>query len=196
MNPAITPGLSGSRVLADTLPGTRVRDLLLVIVGAAFVALCAQISLHIPGSPVPVTMQSFAVVVAGAALGSRRGAAALLLYVAAGLLLPVYAGGASGTSVLWSGDGGYLVGFVVAAALVGWAAEHRADRKPLLAAATFALGQLAIYIIGVPWLKLATGVSWGTAVHEGFTLFIIAGIIKSVMAGAVLPSAWRLRRGI
>jgi biotin transport system substrate-specific component len=196
MNPAITPGAPVTRVLGDTLPGARVRDLLLVLGGAAFVALCAQISFHIPGSPVPVTMQSFSVVVVGAALGFRRGTAALVLYLVAGFVLPIYAGGTSGTSVLWSLDGGYLVGFIVAAAVTGWAAEHGADRNPLLATATFALGQASIYLVGVPWLKVATGMSWGTAIHAGFTVFILAGIVKSVMAGVVMPSAWRLRRAV
>jgi biotin transport system substrate-specific component len=195
LNLATTSGTTESRVLGDTLPGARVRDLLLVLGGTAFVALCAQISFHIPGSPVPVTMQSFSVVVVGAALGLRRGAAALALYLVAGLMLPIYAGGTSGTSVLWSGDGGYIVGFVAAAAITGWAAERGADRNPVFATITFAVGQAAIYVIGVPWLKVATGMSWGTAIHAGFTVFILAGIIKSVMAGVVMPSAWRLRRG-
>ncbi len=196
MNPAIKPGLSGSRVLGDTIPGARLRDVLLVIGGAAFVALCAQISFHIPASPVPVTMQTFAVVVTGAALGTRRGVAALVLYLLAGLVLPVYAGGTSGTDVLWSASGGYLFGFVLAAGISGWAAEHGADRKPLMAFAAFTLGQAAIYAIGVPWLKVATGISWGTAIHEGFTVFIISGLVKSAMAGIAIPAAWRLRRSL
>jgi biotin transport system substrate-specific component len=191
-NPALTPGLRGARVLGDVIPGDRVRDVLLVLGGAGLTALGAQISIHVPGSPVPITAQTLAVVLAGAALGTWRGISSQLLYLVLGLALPIYAGGTSGTGVLWGATGGYLVGFVVAAGLVGWAAEHGADRWPLLAAATFALGQLAIFGIGVPWLKVSTGMSWPTAIHDGFTIFILGGVIKAILAGIAMPTAWRI----
>jgi biotin transport system substrate-specific component len=191
---ALTQRPTAATVLGDLLPATRVRDAALVAGGAGLTALGAQIAIHVPPSPVPVTGQTLAVVIAGAALGARRGAASQLLYLLVGLLLPIYADGASGSHVLWGASGGYLVGFIVAAGLIGWAAEHGADRRPLLAAATFAAGQLVVFGVGVPWLKVAADMSWGDAVHYGFTVFIVGGIIKAVLAGVVTPSAWHLVR--
>jgi biotin transport system substrate-specific component len=181
-------------VLADVLPGALVRDVLLVLAGALLTVLGAQIAIHVPPSPVPITGQTLAVVVAGSALGMRRGAASQLLYVLLGLFLPVYADGASGPEVLWGATGGYLVGFVVAAALVGRLAELGADRRPLIAFAAFCAGQLAIFGIGVPWLKVSTGMDWSTAIHDGFTIFIVGGIVKALVAAAVVPGAWRAVR--
>src|SRR5688572_31687423 len=104
-------------VLVDAFPGAWARDVALVFAGALLTVLGAQIAIPVPPSPVPVTGQTLAVVIAGAALGWRRGAASQLLYVAMGLVLPVYADGASGLDVVWGATGGYLVGFVVAAGL-------------------------------------------------------------------------------
>jgi biotin transport system substrate-specific component len=181
-------------VLGDVLPVGRVRDALLVLGGAGFTTLGAQVSIHVPNSPVPVTGQTLGVVLAGAALGARRGAASQLLYLLLGLVLPIYSDGASGGHVVWGATGGYLVGFIVAAGLVGWAAEHGADRLPGLAILTFAAGQLAIFGIGVPWLKVSADMTWGAAVHYGFTVFILGGIIKALVAGGAMPAAWRLQR--
>jgi len=194
--PAINNSFPSTRVLADTLPGDRVRDVLLVFAGAGMTALGAQISIHVPQSPIPITGQTLAVVLAGAALGTWRGAASQMLYLVLGLFLPIYAGGTSGGSVLWGPAGGYIVGFVFAAALTGWAAEHGADRKPLLALLMFALGQLAIFGIGVPWLKVSADLSWGTAIHEGFTIFLLGGVIKAVLAAIAMPTAWRVQRRV
>ena len=119
-------------VLADALP---LRDAVLVAGGAGLTILGAQIAIHIPPSPVPVTGQTLAVVVAGAALGARRGAASQLLYVLLGLFLPVYSDGASGIDVIWGATGGYLVGFVLAAGAIGWVAERGYDRRRVTAIA-------------------------------------------------------------
>jgi biotin transport system substrate-specific component len=195
--PAINARFPHTRVLGDTIPGdTVVRDVLLVFAGAGLTTLGAQISIHVPNSPVPVTAQTLGVVLAGAALGTWRGAASQFLYLLLGLFLPIYAGGTSGGAVLWGATGGYIVGFILAAAFTGWAAEHGADRKPLLALATFALGQLAIFGIGVPWLKVSADLSWGTAIHDGFTIFILGGIIKAILAAIAMPTAWRIQRRV
>jgi biotin transport system substrate-specific component len=179
-------------VLADALPGARVRDVLLVVSGALLTAACAQISIKIPGSPVPLTGQTFAVVLVGAGLGARRGGLSMLLYVALGLVLPVYASGAQGTGVLFGSSGGYLFGFVLAAWAMGLIAERGGDRRVVSAALAFAVGQLLIFGVGVPWLKVDTSQSWGWAIHEGFTIFILGGVIKAALAGVLMPSAWRL----
>lgn len=186
----------GPVVLGDVFAGTRVRDATLVLAGALLTVLGAQISIHVPPSPVPITGQTLAVVLAGAALGWRRGAASQLLYLAIGLFLPVYADGAQGWDVVWGATGGYLVGFVFAAAVIGWLAERGADRRVLVAIATFVVGQLVVFGIGVPWLQVSTGMSWSTAIHDGFAIFIVGGLIKAALAGAVTPAAWRVVRSV
>lgn len=178
-------------VLADAIPGTWARDVVLVVCGALLTVLGAQIAIHVPPSPVPITGQTLGVVIAGAALGWKRGAASQLLYVLLGLFLPVYADGASGPDVVWGATGGYLVGFVIAAGLIGRLAELGADRRPLIAFLAFCAGQLAIFGIGVPWLQVSTGMSWGDAIHNGFTLFIVGGIIKAIAGAVLMPAAWR-----
>ncbi len=183
--------LTDRAVLADVLPGARVRDGLLVVAGAALTALCAQISIHVPPSPVPITGQTFGVVVAGASLGSLRGGASQLLYVLAGLALPVYAGGTHGWVVLSGPTGGYLVGFVLAGFAIGRIAEHGGDRRVRAALPAFAVGQLLIFGIGVPWLKVSASLPWPLAIHEGFTIFILGGLIKAAAAGVLMPLAWR-----
>jgi biotin transport system substrate-specific component len=179
-------------VLADVVPGARVRDAVLVVCGALLTVLGAQIAIAVPPSPVPITGQTLAVVLAGGALGARRGAASQALYLVLGLFLPVYSDGAQGIDVIWGATGGYIVGFIVAAYLVGALAERGADRKPVIAFAAFAAGQLSIFAIGVPWLKVATDMSWGDAIHNGFTIFIVGGIVKAILAGGLAPGLWRL----
>jgi biotin transport system substrate-specific component len=178
-------------VLADAIP---VRDVVLVAAGAGLTVLGAQVAIPIPPSPVPVTGQTLAVVVAGAALGARRGALSQLLYVLLGLLLPVYADGASGPEVIWGATGGYLVGFIAAAYAIGWLAERGRDRKVLTAFLSFVAGQAIVFGIGVPWLWLSTGMEWGDAVHGGFVIFIIGGLMKAALAGLITPAAWRYVR--
>jgi biotin transport system substrate-specific component len=183
-------------VLADVVAGTRVRNALLILGGAALTALGAQIAIPIPPSPVPVTGQTLAVVIAAASLGARRGVASQALYLMLGLFLPIYSDGASGIDVIWGATGGYLVGFLLAAYVIGTLAERGADRRLSAAFATFVAGQLVVFSIGVPWLKVATGTDWGSAIHNGFTIFIVGGLIKALLAGAAVPGAWRLVRRV
>ena len=183
------------RVLADVFTRTRARDAALVLAAALLTALCAQISIPIPGSPVPITGQTFAVLLTGAALGANRGAAGQLLYVGLGLIgLPFYADGASGAHVIWGATGGYLVAFPLSAWICGRAAEMRLDRSPLKALRVFALGSLVVFAIGVPWLAVSAGISLSEAIDVGFVPFIPGGIVKAVLAAGLLPSAWRLVR--
>ncbi len=179
-------------VLADIIPGAGLKDAILVFSGAVLTVIAARISIPLPPSPVPITGQTFAVVVVGASLGASRGFCSLLLYVSMGLFLPVYSNGTQGWDVLWGATGGYLIAFPIAAALIGFLAEKGADRKPLLAFLTFALGQLVIFGIGVPWLKVVSGMGWDKAIYNGMIVFIIGGLIKSLLAGITLPLVWRL----
>ena len=186
-----TLSLPRQSVLADALP---VRDTVLVVSGALLTALFAQISINVPGSPVPITGQTLAVGLVGATLGARRGASSLALYALLGLFLPFYADGESGWDVVWGASGGYIIGFIFAAGLIGWLAEHGADRKPVLAFLAFVLGQLVIFAFGLAGLKIAVGESWSWTIHNGFTIFIVGGIVKALIGAVALPSAWGLVR--
>ena len=168
---------------------TRVRHIALIALGAGIVALSAQ--LVIPTQPVPFTGQTLGVLAVGAALGFRRGAAALLLYLAIGAIgVPVYAEGKAGLGVVSGATGGYLIGFVVAGAIVGRLAELGWDRRLPGALVAMAIGTAVIYAIGVPWLKVATGMSWAEAVNLGMTKFLVWDAAKALIAGAALPLTW------
>jgi biotin transport system substrate-specific component len=169
--------------------GTRVRHVVLVVAGALFVALCAQV--YIPFQPVPLTGQTFGVLMVGGALGFRRGALALLLYLAIGLIgLPVFAEGKHGIDIVRGATGGYLIGFVVAAAIVGRLAELGWDRHIGGSLGAMLIGTVVIYAFGVPWLKVSTGMSWAEAVAVGLTPFLLWDTAKLVVAGALFPAGW------
>lgn len=179
-------------VLADAVWPQRslLRQALLVVAGSLLVALCAQVRIPLPFTPVPITGQTFGVLLVGAVLGARRGALSLVLYLLEGAVgLPVFAGGAAGAFHLLGPTGGYLVGFVVAAWLTGYLAERGWDRdyRCLLA---MAAGNIAIYILGVVWL--ARFVGWEAAWVKGVLPFIPGDALKIALAGAALPTAWRL----
>jgi biotin transport system substrate-specific component len=181
--------------LTDRWSASAVGTVTLVIGFAALTAVSAQISYQPHGWVVPITGQTFAVVLSGAALGSIRGAASMLLYGLAGISgLHVFAGGAHGWSQLAGATGGYIIGFVVAAAVLGWAAERGWDRTPLKAWPLFVLGLAVVYAIGVPWLKYDLNLSWRVAIHSGMTVFLWGEVIKVALAGLLLPAAWRLRK--
>jgi len=180
---------------------SRVRHIVLIVAGALFIALTANYAVPVPGSPVPVTGQTFSVLLVGGALGFRRGILATLLYVVIGFFLPVYAQHASGIGTIATvtsghlvlgATGGYLVGFVLAAALVGRLAELGWDRNLVGAIAAMAIGNFVIYLIGVPWLMAVTGASLATAIAQGVTPFIVGDIVKLLLAGAAFPFAWWL----
>ncbi len=170
---------------------------LLVLGFSAFVALAAQVS--IPLMPVPITGQTLAVLLTGAALGSRLGMLSLIAYLAEGLLgLPVFAGGASawtlspatGAPYVVGPTLGYLVGFVASAGVVGWLAEHGWDRSIPRAVVAMVVGQAVIYVFGVAWLSRFVP---GTAVLlAGVVPFLPGDAIKIGLAAAGLPGAWSL----
>jgi len=181
---------SRSLVLADLIPGGRVRDLVAVASAAGLTGLCAQVSIHTPLSPVPFTLQTFAVLLCGAALGSVRGSLAMLVYlIAGGLGLPWFAHASAG----WGGASfGYVVGFVLAAGLVGWLSERRADRHVLGTAAQFVLGSLLVYTVGAGWLALDLHLSASQAVAFGVRPFLVTDAMKAALAAVALPASWRL----
>ncbi|AJP02022.1 biotin biosynthesis protein BioY [Streptomyces cyaneogriseus subsp. noncyanogenus] len=186
---AAIPSRTG-QVLADLLPASRVRDIALVAGGAALTGLAAQISVPVPGSPVPVTGQTFAALLVGTALGAGRGVLSLALYALVGMAgVPWFAGGASGTA---APSLGYVFGMLLAAAAVGALARRGADRSPWRTAGTMVLGEAIIYAVGVPYLALATGMSATAAIAAGLTPFLIGDALKAVLAMGLLPAAWKL----
>lgn len=178
------------RVLADLVPGGMLRDLALVAGAAAFTGAAAQVAIPLPFTPVPLSLQTFAVLLSAAALGPYRAGAAMLLYLAAGMVgVPWFAEQRSGIGFA---SFGYIVGFVVAAALVGLLARRGADRSVRGTVGIMVLGNLAIYAIGVPYLALAIGVGLPEAVMLGLVPFLLGDALKILVAAGILPSAWRL----
>ena len=180
-------------VLADAFPRTAARNAVLVIAGAAFVGLAAQVAVPLPFTPVPVTGQTFAVLLTAAALGTWRGVASMLLYAALGLAgVPWFAGGSSAFQ-----DGalvvsfGYVLGFIAAAALVGALAERGATRSAAGTAGLMVLGNLVIYSIGVTWLAAALDVTLGRALELGVQPFLLGDALKVALAAGLFPLAWR-----
>jgi biotin transport system substrate-specific component len=168
------------------------RDILLILAGSWLVALFARI--EIPLQPVPITGQTFAVLLVGALLGSKRGAAAMIAYlVQGGLGLPFFAGGASGIGILSGATAGYLLGFVGAAYAVGWLAEHGLERSVRTSILPFLIGTVVIYFFGIAWLSVMLG-SVSLAIQHGLLPFLIGDLVKLVLAALVLPTAWKLIR--
>ncbi len=182
-------------VLADRIfPRTRVLDIVLVVAGAALTALLAQV--QVPLWPVPITGQTLAVLLVGATLGFVRGASALGLYLVLGLVgLPVYTpqddgSHLTGLAALAAPSFGYIIGFIPAAAIVGWLSERAWDRKVLKALATFVGGSLVVFAFGLPWLAAVLGTDLPTTLQYGLYPFIVGGLVKAAIAAALLPLAW------
>ena len=184
------------RTLADVVPGGLVRNVALVVGGTLFVALSALVQIPLPFTPIPLSLQTFAVLLTGAALGSRRGALSMGIYLLAGVAgVPWFAAQHSG----WAfASFGYVVGFVAAAWLAGRLAEAGADRQVLKSTGLLVVGNVVIYAFGVTGLAASTGMGLGTAVAKGVVPFLIGDVIKIAVAAALLPAAWKLvgaRRG-
>ncbi|MCX6365264.1 MAG: biotin transporter BioY [Armatimonadetes bacterium] len=176
------------RTLADTLA---LPSWLLVPAASLVIAACAQVSIPLPFTPVPLTGQTFAVLLTGMALGSRRGALAVALYVLeGGLGLPFFAGGAAGLAKLIGPTGGYLFAFPLAAFLAGTLAERGWDRKPLTTALGMLLASLTIFLFGALWLAQFVG-GIVPAVVQGVLPFLPGDVLKSLLAAGLLPVSWR-----
>ena len=193
--PATEKGVTIADFLVPVRVGERVspflHSVLLVIAGAFLIFLTARVSVVIPGNPVPYTLQNVGVFVAGGALGLRRGGLAAFLYVALGVIgVPFFAEGRGGFSIILGATGGYLVGFILAAALVGRLAELGWDRRIGGAIGATLLGTIVIYLVGVPWLAISTGMAPSEAIGAGLLPFLVADGAKLLAAAAVFPAAW------
>ena len=216
------------RIQPDRRVAALARDIALMVGFAGFVALFAQIAVRTPWTTVPITGQTFAVLVTGGALGAWRGAGSMSIYMLMGMIgLPVLTPGNPGVTGTWGShfilpwngshalpwdisSGGYVVGFIFAAALVGWLAERQWDRKPWVHVGMF-LGNVVLYIPGILWLAYLIGSGWvqpvaqkpladliagsGTwdkALQGGLYPFIVGDLMKLFLASLTLPAAWSL----
>lgn len=185
---------------------SRARHALLVVLGTLLIVIGARVSFFLPNDPyVPVTLQTFGVLFGGALLGFRRGLLAVLLYLALGLVLPVYALDSStglyrhgldtiiaikGGQVVLGVPGGYLIGFLFAAAISGRLAELGWDRRLMGSLAAMLLGDAAIYVVGLPWLAAAAHLSPEATIANGLTPFLIGDAVKLILAALLLPVGW------
>ncbi len=180
-------------VIADVYGRSAVRNAVLVIAGAAFVGVAAQVVVPLPFTPVPLTGQTFAVLLTAAALGMWRGIAAMSLYAVAGVAgVPWFAGASTaikGGALVVSF--GYVLGFVAAAALVGWLAQRGATRTAPRTAGLMVLGNAVIYTFGALWLAAALSVPLTNAISLGVTPFLIGDALKVALAAGLFPLAWR-----
>ena len=172
-------------------------DALLVLGGAAFVGLCAQVSYQPAFTPVPYTLQTFSVLLVGAAYGAMLGAASLSLYLILGVVgVPLFADHEHGWDVFSGPTGGYIVGFVVAAALTGYLAERGWDKRFATSVTMMLTGSIVIYAFGAVWLHHWLHASWSTTLTDGVYYFVPGDLVKLYLAAAALPAAWQLVRRI
>jgi biotin transport system substrate-specific component len=156
------------------------------VLGSVVLAASAQFS--VPMYPVPMTMQTLVVLLIGLSFGARLGAATVGLYLAEGLVLPVFEG--LKTWAMVETTTGYLIGFVVAAAVVGWLADRGWSRSIVLSFAAAVIGGAIVYLLGVPWLAALKG--WDIAITYGLAPFVIGDLVKAGLAALCLPAAWQL----
>jgi biotin transport system substrate-specific component len=192
----------GRPTLADRIfSRSIVTDIILIAAGTALTSILAQLA--IPLWPVPITGQTFAVLFVGATLGVARAALSMVLYLAIGLLgLPVFAPQANGTHItglaaLLGPTGGYLLGFIIASAFVGWLAQREWDRKWLRTLLAFVGGTVLIYAVGLPWLFVALNNlhvpnALNATLTGGLYPFLIGDALKAIVAAVILPLVWRL----
>jgi biotin transport system substrate-specific component len=167
------------------------REVALILGGSLLIALSAQLQFVLPFSPVPITGQTFAVLLLGALYGSKRGPATVVTYLALGVMgLPVFAGGAFGLSRLVGPTAGYLVGFLAAAFVVGLLSERGWDRKPWATAVSMIIGNGIIYVTGILWLSRFVG--WQAVLSTGFLPFLPGDALKIALATILLPAGWKL----
>lgn len=184
---------SHPRVLIDSVwtSDGLARDLTLVAAGSLLIAAAAQLKVFLPFTPVPVTGQTFAVLLIAALYGARRGAATAMTYVALGLMgLPVFSAAPPGPAALVSPTAGYLAGFIAAAWVTGSLSERGWDRRPWTAALAMAIGSGVIFACGLLWLGRFTG--WSNVLQTGLFPFIPGDLLKIGLATLVLPTGWKL----
>ena len=185
--------VSHPKVLVDTVwsVDSLSRDVTLVIAGSLAIAAAAQLKIVLPFTPVPISAQTFVVLLIGALVGAKRGVATIMTYLSLGILgLPVFSAAPPGPGALVSPTGGYLAGFVLAAWLMGALSERGWDRKPWTTALAMGISSLVILTCGVLWLGRFVG--WDNVMQTGFFPFIPGDLVKIALATALLPAGWKL----
>ncbi|BCY13452.1 biotin transporter BioY [Actinoplanes sp. L3-i22] len=178
------------RVLADVIPGAIARDLALIAGGAGFIGVLAQLAVHMPGTPVPITGQTLGVLLVGTAYGARRAAAAIALYAVAGVLgVPWFAGHSSGYV---NASFGYVIGFLAAGTMCGFLAGRKADRSVRRSIPVMLAGQALIYGAGMAWLAAVAHLTAGQTISQGLLPFLLGDVIKAALAAGLTPIAWAL----
>ncbi len=168
-------------------------DALLIVAGSLLIALSAQLSLHIPFSPVPITGQTFAILMLALLFGRQRATLTVLAYLGEGMTgFPVFAGGMAGIQTFFGPTGGYLLGFVAAAFVVGMLAEHGWDRRTVTTVLAMVLGNAVIYAFGVAWLAVMVGAK--QALMVGVAPFLVGDALKIMLAAMLAPAGWKLLR--
>lgn len=181
------------RVLVDILPRTVLIDSVLVLSFAVLIGLSAQVVIHLGFTPVPITGQTFALLLGAASLGTRRALAGSGLYVLAGMLgVPWFAGWTGGMKITASPTFGYLVGFFIAATVVGYCAERGWGKSFSSMALLMVIGNVVIYAVGASWLGISSGLSVTRAIELGILPFLIGDAVKIVLASILLPTAWKV----
>ncbi len=193
----LNPSLGRPGTLADLIPGTGatalVRDGALIVGGAAFTGLAAQVSIPLSFTPVPLTLQTFAVLLVGASLGWMRGALSMLVYLAVPVAgVPWFANGSDYGDPTLKYTYGYLIGFVLAAALAGFLSSRGNDRHFVSSFGEMALSSSVIYLVGVPVLMATAGLGVAEGIGQGAAPFIAGDLLKALMAAGLLPLAWKL----
>jgi biotin transport system substrate-specific component len=169
----------------------RARHIALIVAGTVLIALAAQVVIPVPGSPVPITGQTFGVLLSAGALGFRRGIASTVLYLLIGIVgLPVFADASHGMEVVTGATGGYLIGFIAAAAVIGRLAELGWDRNLIGAIGAMLIGSVLIYAFGLPWLAYVAHLDPATTLQEGLYPYIPGDVAKLALAAAAFPAAW------
>jgi biotin transport system substrate-specific component len=185
----------GRPTLADRIfSRSLVLDVVLVVAGAALTAVAAQVA--VPLWPVPITGQTLAVLLVGVTLGATRGAISLTIYALLGIVgLPVFSEYSAGWGVIAGPTGGYIIGFIFAAAFTGWLAQREWDRKPARAFLAFLAGSVIPFAFGLPWLAVALGNlgypnDLNSVLQAGLYPFIVGGIIKAALGAGIITAAW------
>ncbi len=177
--------------LLDAVASGSIATVISVVTYATLIGVSAQFSFHLNFTPVPITLQTFAVLFGGAALGSKRAVSGTLLYMIVGLIgLPWFAGATGGISVASSPSMGYIVGFVFASYLVGLLAERGWDRNVAKTLVLVVAGNAVIYLFGASWLAASLGITASKAYQLGVSPFLIGDALKAILATVALPVAW------
>jgi biotin transport system substrate-specific component len=183
---------SNSALVDRVVPRSALNNIALILSGAVFTAYAAQ--LVIPMWPVPITAQTLAVLLVGSVLGLTRGALSLIAYFSMGAMgLPVFS---AASSLSFGPTFGYLIGFVAAAAVVGWLSERGWHKSVVGVLGSFAIGNTVIYLFGLPWLAFALGAlgvanDFVSVTAVGLAPFILGDVLKMILAAALLPLAWK-----